>query len=117
MIGNLPPSKMPPDVAKEAASIVSSSPISAHQRGAALDYGTASNSEGDIRHILNFIRHNGYADFEMIDETRGPGPHIHVTVTSVTDKGYEFLRSQMKSEGRVASSSQGKRISTSRPRR
>jgi hypothetical protein len=98
--GKLPPSEMPPDVAKEAASIVARRPISAHQRGAALDYGTNSNNKTDIEQILIHIRNNGYADFETIDETSGPGPHIHVTVKSVNDKGREFLQREMQSERR-----------------
>lgn len=99
--GNLPPSQMPPDVAKKAASIVARRPISAHQRGAALDYGTNSNNKTDIEQILIHIRNNGYASFETIDETSGPGPHIHVTVNGIEPAGYAFLQREMQSESRI----------------
>lgn len=68
-------------------------PISSHFDGDALDYGTVSNDKKNIMNILKYIKINGYANFELIDETYTIPPHLHVTVKEITPAGDEFLNS------------------------
>ena len=83
---------VPEEVIKQSMEILEKNPLSAHQSGNALDYGTKTNPGNSIKQALDYIQSNGYADFELIDETQGPGPHWHVTVFGVTQTGQEFLR-------------------------
>ena len=87
--------------------VVEKNPISSHQTGQALDYGLASNPQrgiifdkregGAIKDVLDFIRKNKLADFELIDEawdesgSKRLAAHWHVTINSVTPEGEEFL--------------------------
>lgn len=66
-------------------------PISSHFDGDALDYGTVSNKKSNIMSILKFIKINGYANFELIDETYSIPPHLHITVKEITPVGDDFL--------------------------
>lgn len=83
---------VPEEVVKQSMAILEKNPLSAHQSGNALDYGTKTNPGGSIKQALDYISDNGYANFELIDETQGPGPHWHVTVFGVTKAGQEFLQ-------------------------
>lgn len=83
---------VPEEIVKQSMAILEKNPLSAHQSGGALDYGTKTNPGNSIKQILDHIQSNGYADFELIDETQGPGPHWHVTVLGVTKAGQEFLQ-------------------------
>lgn len=83
---------VPEAIVKQSMEILEKNPLSAHQSGGALDYGTKTNLGGSIKQALDYISDNGYANFELIDETQGPGPHWHVSVTDVTRAGKEFLQ-------------------------
>lgn len=83
---------VPEKIVKASMDILEKNPISAHQSGGALDYGVKTNPGNSIKQILDHISANSYADFELIDETQGPGPHWHVTVFGITQGGKEFLQ-------------------------
>ncbi len=83
---------IPKEIKEESIEIVSKSPISSHQSGNALDYGTNSNSKEDIKRLLDHIESNGLANFELIDETEGDIPHWHVTVHGVAPTGIDLIR-------------------------
>jgi len=83
---------VPEEVVEQSMEILEKNPLSAHQSGNALDYGTKTNPGNSIKQALDYIQSKGYANFELIDETQGPGPHWHVTVFGVTQAGQEFLR-------------------------
>lgn len=82
---------VPEEIVKQSMEIVKSTPMSAHQKGGALDYGTKTNPGDSIKKIIDHIQSKGYASFELIDETQGPGPHWHVSVEGVTKSGKDFL--------------------------
>ncbi len=83
---------VPEEIVKQSMEILEKNPLSAHQSGGALDYGVKTNPGGSIKQALDYISDNGYANFELIDETQGPGPHWHVSVTSITKAGKDFLQ-------------------------
>lgn len=94
-IGNLPE-----EIIQQSVELVAQNPMSAHQSGEALDYGTKSNPSGNIKKLIDYIQQNGYADFELIDERvagadgelgSGAGSHWHVTVHSISPSGEKFL--------------------------
>lgn len=82
---------IPSDIMQQSIDIVKKHPLSSHQDGNALDYGTKTNSKDNISKILDYIKQNGLADFKLIDETKSGAPHWHVTVVSVSQKGQKFL--------------------------
>lgn len=66
--------------------------ISAHQTGEAVDYGLVSNKAANIQKMLEYVRSNDFAEINPIDESKNKaGPHIHITVKSITSKGLEFI--------------------------
>lgn len=79
------------DVYQKSMAILKETPISMHQFGNALDYGTNSNRKEDIKTILDFLIKNNFAEIDLIDETVGKPPHWHISVLKVTPEGEEFL--------------------------
>jgi hypothetical protein len=92
--------KLPEEIIQQSVELVANNPISAHQSGEALDYGTKSNPSGNIKKLIDYIQQNGYADFELIDERvagadgelgSGAGSHWHITVHNISPSGEKFL--------------------------
>ena len=69
--------------------------ISKHQLGDSIDYGFKSNNPGakeNIKQAFDYIKANGFADFQEIPEFPAEPQHWHITVFNVTSKGVEFLK-------------------------
>jgi hypothetical protein len=82
---------VPEKIVQKSIEIVANSPMSEHQNGNALDYGTKTNPGNNIKRMVDFISDRNYAIFELIDETQGAGPHWHISVDSITSEGLRFL--------------------------
>lgn len=90
------------EIIQKTKDILAAEEISMHQSGNALDYGTTINDDQTIQKIINKIKEEQYADFELIDERvpdengvigKGSGSHWHISVNSITTKGLEYLKS------------------------
>lgn len=85
-------SGVPENIVQQSMQIIGSKPLSAHQNGDALDYGTRTNPGDNIKKMVDYIGQNKFATYELIDETQGAAPHWHISVYSITSEGMKFLQ-------------------------
>lgn len=83
---------VPENIVQQSIQLVANNPLSAHQNGDALDYGTRTNPGENIKRMVDYIGEQGYATYELIDETQGAGPHWHISIYSITPEGMSFLK-------------------------
>lgn len=82
---------VPEKIVQQSMQIIGKNPLSAHQNGDALDYGTKTNPGENIKKMVDYINQKGYATYELIDETQGAAPHWHISIYSITPEGIKFL--------------------------
>jgi len=83
---------VPSNIVQSSMDIISHRPLSQHQNGNALDYGTRTNPGENIKRMVDYIGTKNYSTYELIDETQGAAPHWHISVVSITPDGEKFLQ-------------------------